>query len=798
MASMWPPKKNTAFTLYFTLYKSDGTVIANPGTMTRAVSIDGGAVDTTPANAITEEDTTYGQISWVLSADEMNGDAIWVYAKDNTSGCVPFTATLYTAANTQDELGTSIASILDDTGTAGVVLAADAITAAKIADNAIAAEHIADDAIVAANLATGCITADAFAADAIVAATLATDAITDDAIATGAIASTAFAAGAINAAAIANGAIDNATFAADVGSTAYATNVIGLAARKALDDYDPPTKAEMDSAFSTTNGKVDAVDDLLDTEVAAITAAVITNAAGADVAADIIALKTVADTIAADTTTDIPATITALQGDVTDILTDTGTTLDTLIKDIPTNAELATALAAADDAVLSAVAALNDFDPAADTVAHVTLVDTTTTNTDMVAAAPSAASVADAVWDEVSTGHTDAGKAGAQVWTDLDAVLADTNELQTNQGNWLTATGFSTLDAAGVRTAVGMADADLDTQLAALPTDADVETAAGAALTTYDPPTKAEMDTALAGLASDTDVADAVWSAGTRTLTAIDEDATTLDIDAAVQAAAGAALTAYDPPTKAELDSAVSPLATAASVTALNDFDPASDVVAHVTLVDTTTTNTDMVTAAPAAADVADAVWDEALSGHAGAGSAGAALSAAGTAGDPWSIDIPGAYADGTAGQKLGDIMDDLEDGGRTDLLIDAIKAQTDALDGYTVTVVSPVADSGTVTLYAGDDYDDAHGRALTFSLAVSGVPDLTAATVVMKTQESSWTATSCTSDGTDWTVLFEPTAADTAALGNLRQTYEVEATLSDGDVATLATGTLVVARDVA
>ena len=37
-----------------------------------------------------------------------------------------------------------------------------------------------------------------------------------------------------------------------------------------------------------------------------------------------------------------------------------------------------------------------------------------------------AAAIADAVWDEASTGHTDAGKAGAQVWTDIDAILADT------------------------------------------------------------------------------------------------------------------------------------------------------------------------------------------------------------------------------------------------------------------------------------------------------------------------------------------------------------------------------------
>ena len=34
--------------------------------------------------------------------------------------------------------------------------------------------------------------------------------------------------------------------------------------------------------------------------------------------------------------------------------------------------------------------------------------------------------IADAVWDELGTGHTDAGKAGAQLWTDIDAILDDT------------------------------------------------------------------------------------------------------------------------------------------------------------------------------------------------------------------------------------------------------------------------------------------------------------------------------------------------------------------------------------
>jgi hypothetical protein len=44
----------------------------------------------------------------------------------------------------------------------------------------------------------------------------------------------------------------------------------------------------------------------------------------------------------------------------------------------------------------------------------------------ITAAVPTAATISDAVWDEASTGHTDAGKAGAQMWTDIDAILVDT------------------------------------------------------------------------------------------------------------------------------------------------------------------------------------------------------------------------------------------------------------------------------------------------------------------------------------------------------------------------------------
>lgn len=69
------------------------------------------------------------------------------------------------------------------------------------------------------------------------------------------------------------------------------------------------------------------------------------------------------------------------------------------------------------------------------------------------------------------------------------------------------------------------------------------------------------------------DISNAVWSFATRGLT---EEVTT---DSASREAS-----------KAD----VSGLATSVEIAALNDFDPANDLVAHVALVDVTTTNTDM------------------------------------------------------------------------------------------------------------------------------------------------------------------------------------------------------------
>jgi hypothetical protein len=92
---------------------------------------------------------------------------------------------------------------------------------------------------------------------------------------------------------------------------------------------------------------------------------------------------------------------------------------------------------------------------------------------------PTAAEIADAVWDESTTGHTTSGTFGEQLKTDVDAILVDTAEIG--------AAG------AGLTEAGGTGD-----QLTAIPWnaswDAEVQSECTDALNAYDPPTNAEME----------------------------------------------------------------------------------------------------------------------------------------------------------------------------------------------------------------------------------------------------------------------------------------------------------------
>jgi len=142
---------------------------------------------------------------------------------------------------------------------------------------------------------------------------------------------------------------------------------------------------------------------LVSTEVAEIYAAVITNAAGVDIAADIIAVKADTAAILLDTGTDgvvLPqAQADKVWGTAARILT------------ANTNFNDPTAATIADAVWDEAIAGHAGVGSTGEALAGAT--------------APSAATVADAVWDELVTGHDGAGKAGAQLWTDIDAIAVD-------------------------------------------------------------------------------------------------------------------------------------------------------------------------------------------------------------------------------------------------------------------------------------------------------------------------------------------------------------------------------------
>jgi hypothetical protein len=260
--------------------------------------------------------------------------------------------------------------------------ATGAVPVASIANNAITANSIASDAITSAKIATGAIDADAIADNAIDAGAIASNAITSAKIATGAITAATFAAGAIDAAAIANGAIDAATFAADVDAEILsyivddATRIDASALNTATGTTIPAilvdTGTTLDGKLDTISTNVDSI--LADTGTDGVVVASI--ATGAITATAIAANAIGASELAADAATEIAdavwataaRTLTAIDEDATTLDLDATiraavglatANLDTQIGDLPTNAELATALGTADDAVLAAVATVD-------------------------------------------------------------------------------------------------------------------------------------------------------------------------------------------------------------------------------------------------------------------------------------------------------------------------------------------------------------------------------------------------------------------------------------------------------
>jgi hypothetical protein len=174
------------------------------------------------------------------------------------------------------------------------------------------------------------------------------------------------------------------------------------------------------------------------------------------------------------------------------------------------------------------LAALNDFDPATDTVAHVTLVDTTTTNTDMRGTDSAATAANLATVDSV-----------------VDAILVDTGATLPAQ-----ISALNNLSAAQVNTEVdtALADIHLDHLLAA----------------DYDPAAKPGVATALLNelVESDAGVSRLTANALEQTPSSSGGDATQAKQDAIIAAlgtpAATIAAGIAALPTAAEIDSALS------------------------------------------------------------------------------------------------------------------------------------------------------------------------------------------------------------------------------------------------
>lgn len=289
----------------------------------------------------------------------------------------------------------------------------------------------------------------------------------------------AIAAAAITAASIATDAFTAAKFAADAGTEIAAAvwdrltsalTTVGSAGKLLVDNLN----ATITSRASQTS--VDTVDDFLDTEIASIQAdtddiqtrlpaALVSgrmdSSVGAIAAAAITAASIATDAFtAAKFAADVGTEIAAAVWDRLTSALSTASSIGKLLVD-NVNATISsratqTSVDTIDDFVDTEVAAIKaktdnlPSDPAdASDIAA------------LFAALPSAASITTAVWGAATRLLT----AGTNIVLDKGTGL----------------TGLNDLDAAGVRGAVGLASANLDTQLDALPTNAELSTALGTA-----------------------------------------------------------------------------------------------------------------------------------------------------------------------------------------------------------------------------------------------------------------------------------------------------------------------------
>ena len=225
----------------------------------------------------------------------------------------------------------------------------------------------------------------------------------------------------------------------------------------------------------------------------------------------------------------------SLSKTVSDVLTDTGTTLPAALATAQTDLDTITGADGVTLATLQALYAPNKVIP------------------DVAGTAAALHTTTDGKVDVVDT--------------NVDAILIDTNELQTD---WANAGRLDTiLDACALEATVAALN-NIST--------ADVNTEVDTALSDYDPPTNTEM------VAAFTEIKGATWAAGTDTLEHIRNKQTDIETDTTEIGVAGAGLTALGDSRIANLDTTISsrlaPAGTLATVTNLTNAPSSGDLTA--------------------------------------------------------------------------------------------------------------------------------------------------------------------------------------------------------------------------
>lgn len=250
----------------------------------------------------------------------------------------------------------------------------------------------------------------------------------------------------------------------------------------------------------------------------------------------------------------------------------------------------------------------------------------------------------------------------------------------------------------------------------------------------------------------------------------------------------------------------VSALATAASIAALNDFDPVSDAVVNVTTVGTVTNavTTDSASRTASQADV----------------SALATTASVLALNDLDALGVRSAV--GLASANLDTQLTTV------DTVVDAVKVKTDQLTftsansvdatatvsvdtssianaviagigGTEVTISSMVATDGTtITIVQGDDYSSSESRQITWTgLTSNQWPSLSGATLSLTARNrlNSLTVVPTVTSPTGTQAFQLELTADQTNIGSGRYQYDVQATLANGRVVTLLSGEMIVKK---